>query len=165
MTAPAPLAHPQPPSFVPERSGLLSLLRVAAAEARAAPRLGLGPACALIAADPNAGAARHVDALVRVLPEALERRPVIRMPGGGEPSFDEAWLCALLEADRRGDAASLAFLLRRRVAGRARGRLLALLRGLRASLDAAREEARLTRSHARLGKPDASPSPIERTRP
>lgn len=164
MTAPAPLTRPRPPSFVPERSGLLSLLRVAAAEARVAPRLGLGPACALIAADPDAGAALHVDAVVRVLPEALERRPVIRMPGGGEPSFDEAWLCALLEADRRGDTASLVFLLHRRVVAHARGRLLALVRGLRASLDAARREASFARSQAPSGQADSSSS-IERTRP
>jgi hypothetical protein len=164
MTASAPVARHPASSFVPERSGLLSLLRVAAAEARAAPRLGLGPACALIAADPDAGAARHVDALVRVLPEALERRPVIRMPGGGEPSFDEAWFCALLEADRRGDVASLMFLLRRRVVAHARGRLLALVRGLRASLDAAGKEASLTDSRASHGQPNPS-SCAERMRP
>ena len=105
----------------------LNLLRVCALECRAARRLGLPEARDRIeGADPAARA----QALVRILPEALGRRPAIRRPGEPILSFDEAWLLALLAAGARGDAASAAFLLRSRALPGSRGAVATLAQGL-----------------------------------
>lgn len=110
--------------------GRLALLRISALECRAARRLRLEEARARLAGTPDADAAAFAEALVRTLPEALGRRLEIRRPGPAAPSFDEAWLLALLAAADRGDRASTAFLLRSRAAPRAWSSLAALARGL-----------------------------------
>ena len=89
---------------------LIALLRLAALECRAAPRVGLPPAEAMEAA----AVEDMVTVLARTLPALLLRRPVLWPPGAAGRSFDEAWLLALAAALWRGDRLSARFLLARR---------------------------------------------------
>lgn len=110
--------------------GRLALLRICAVECRAARRLGLPEARAQLAACSEVDAPAYAEALVRTLPEALGRRLEIRQPGATTPSFDEAWMLALLAATDRRDAPSVAFLLRSRAMPRSWSSLATLAGGL-----------------------------------
>ncbi|MEE4209850.1 MAG: hypothetical protein V2I43_11345 [Parvularcula sp.] len=115
---------------------LVSFLRLAALSCRAAPRGSLR-ACDLL--ERSAGPEDFAMALARVLPEAMQRRPVLWQPGEADRSFDETWLLALAEAQARGDAASLRFLTTRRLRPEAAPFVLLLLGGLARGLETARE--------------------------
>ncbi|PRY93300.1 hypothetical protein BCF33_2167 [Hasllibacter halocynthiae] len=120
------------PSLAPpihERQPMLvALLRIAALECRAAARLDLGRACAVL--DPEAGVAELTALLARVLPQVLRTRPVIHPPGTGARSFDEDWLVALSKAVAAGDRASERFLLRRRCRPAGAAALASVIRAL-----------------------------------
>ena len=119
-----------PPPLDEAPCGRPALLRICSLECRAARRLGLEEARARLVGASDADAAAFARALVRTLPEGLGRRLESPRPEPAAPSFDEAWLLALLAAADRGDRASTAFLLRSRAALRAWSSLTALARGL-----------------------------------
>jgi hypothetical protein len=135
----APLANAQParrhvaPACVPVTDlpaggTLLDRVRMAARRARAGRQVTLREATRGLACPGVASGA--AEALVRTLGEVLGRRPVFHGPGAPLASFDEAWLIACHDAQRRHDADSLAFLVRSRVAPPNRRAFLDLLRVL-----------------------------------
>jgi hypothetical protein len=126
----APLEHSLPAS-APQPEAI-ALIRLAALRCRAAPRGSLA-ACALL--DPSAGSGAHAAMLAALLPQMLERRPVLYRPGTPLLSFDEDWLLALMRAAARGDRSSERFLMRSRVRPSARPALRLLLAGLIRGLD------------------------------
>jgi len=87
---------------------------------RVQPRADLFEACALLQTTPAASREAYSAALMRCLNEALGQRARLLSPGEAERSFDEDWLVALGRACGRGDEASIAFLLARRVPQRSR---------------------------------------------
>jgi hypothetical protein len=106
--------------------GLINELRLVGLRCRSARKAPPIEACQLIA-DPEASRAVTLDMLMRSLPQALGRPPVLFAPGTVELSFDEAWLLQLVAALRAEDADSAAFLLRSRVPAYARRGLVFLL--------------------------------------
>ncbi|MEM6618239.1 MAG: hypothetical protein AAF631_02940 [Pseudomonadota bacterium] len=109
---------------------VLNRLRFHAVTCRAAARLDIFEACRTI--DPAASEA-HMVALVRVLGQALDGRPIFYKPGTTEFSFDERWLMAVFDASCRNDRASLSFLVCRRIRKPKRRAFLSLMDGLNAA--------------------------------
>ncbi|MEL6888624.1 MAG: hypothetical protein AAFO86_07930, partial [Pseudomonadota bacterium] len=107
-------------------AALLDHLRRAAMTCRAKPRADLFHTCALLRTTPDASREAHAEALMRCLPEALGQPARLHAPGADVLTFDERWLLELLRAATRGDTASTAFLLGRRV-GAAHRRLVRYL--------------------------------------
>lgn len=108
-----------PPAPTPFGSGDLSCLnhlRRIALACRVKPRADLFQACALISTDPQSSRDAHAEALMRCLPEALARRPLMLRAGSPEVSFDEAWLIRLARSIACHDTDSTAFLLASRIA-------------------------------------------------
>lgn len=95
---------------------LLNRLRFLSAKCRSAARLDLFKACALLSDAPETAGEGFATALVRTLGQALEHPPVFYGPGRKDRSFDEDWLLRVIERTAAGDAESVSFLLRRRVA-------------------------------------------------
>jgi hypothetical protein len=118
----APMPAPIPPG--------VALLRVLAPACRAKARLDLFQACAMLATDRDQAAQAYADALIRTLEQGLGRPPVLHRAGSAELSFDENWLGALFAAEARGDAASFAFLIDRRLARAAARQIGFLVAGL-----------------------------------
>jgi len=134
--------RPRAPRPVARTAGLdardravLDALRRRAADARLAPRIEPFRFCALIEATPEREAGAYLDAVLRVLPAALDRRVAVHHPGAAALTFDEAWLIGTLRAFRDGDEASAAFALASRVARPMRRPLGFLLRSLAERLD------------------------------
>jgi hypothetical protein len=94
----------------------IAMLRVLAPACRAQARIDMFRACAMLSQDPMAAGQAYGEALLRVLAQALGRMPVLHRAGSAEMSFDESWLAALFAAHARGDADSVTFLIRRRIA-------------------------------------------------
>ncbi|MBS1302708.1 hypothetical protein [Loktanella sp. SALINAS62] len=106
---------------------LLTLIRMSALDCRVAARAS-ATACATI--DPTASSNVFAAQLVKILPQVLERRPVIWRPGTRGATFDEEWLLAVVDAVRRGDVDSERFLLRRRVKPASLHTVRLLVRGM-----------------------------------
>lgn len=133
MTALLKLAlpdHEHKPHLQSETRKLLNRLRFYAAICRSSARLDFFGACALL--DPDAIHAEeiHIEVLLRVLGEALDTRPTFHRPNAEAISFDEAWLVATIEAKKRGDDDSFAFLINRRIARQKRREFAMLVSGL-----------------------------------
>ena len=109
---------PAPPEPVP--SAELEALRAAARCVRSAARLDLFRACAMLGDDRHAATRTAAEALVRTLDQGLGRRARLYRPGTPALSFDERWLSALIDAIRREDGDSMAFLLHSRILPHAR---------------------------------------------
>lgn len=103
-----PTASGSAPLPVPD---LLHRVRRAAARSRASARLDLFGACAMLSTDRDSAGQAYLDTLLRTLEQGLGRAPVIYCDACPQMSFDERWIMALLDAHRRGDRDSLAFLL------------------------------------------------------
>ena len=110
FTAPAPVT-------LDERSrAILNQLRLVALDCRAAARADLFEACALLSLDGEDAKRTFADTLIKCL-ETSARRPITWFrPGVNELSFDEAWVMRCIACVRSGDADSLDFLLRSRIA-------------------------------------------------
>ena len=107
---------PQPLRLTDDVRVLLNQLRFQATTCRASAFLDIFQACSVL--DPvteDANNTRQIT-LLRILGQALDHAPVFYRPGEKNLSFDEKWLAALIEASKRGDRDSFAFLLNRRVA-------------------------------------------------
>lgn len=115
----------------------VALLRVLAPKCRAAARIDLFKACALLTLNRDQAAQAYAEALVRTLSQGLGRMPVLHRVGSAELSFDEAWLAALFAAQARGDEGSFTFLIRCRLGRHAARPIGFLAAGLAARLDAA----------------------------
>ena len=121
--------------FAPEAMGWLNALRLVAMRCRAAARLDLFRACTLLSHEPVEAGRAYAEALLRTLPQALGRAPVLRRPGCPELSTDEAWLLRCLERAAAGDLPSLDFLLSSRAARESRRPLGFLIGNLARRLD------------------------------
>ncbi len=93
----------------------VAALRRLAPRCQAGARLDLFRACAMLSAHADIAAQAYAEALLRGLAVVLGRVPVLHQPGAAELSFDEAWIASLLGAARRGDEASMRFLLASRL--------------------------------------------------
>lgn len=113
----------------------LAFLRERALRVRVAPRVEPFRFCALIEADPQREVTAYADAVMHVLPQAVDRPVLFRRPGAQAPSFDESWALGVLAACARGDEASVRFALGARCAGPLRRPLAFLFKGLAARLD------------------------------
>lgn len=94
---------------------VLGRLRLAALACRAVARVDVFHACATLSLKPEVAQAEVAEALMRVLPEALGRRPRFYRPGVKSVSFDEAWILRLIEAHLAGRPDDVAFLIGSRV--------------------------------------------------
>ncbi len=116
-------------ALAPRARATLSALRMAALRCRAAARLELPGAVAMLGARPEAATGEAAaEAMVRTLAQGLGRRPRFYRPGSPDLSLDEAWLVSLVEAMRRGDRPSTAFLIQSRVPVAERRPVLFLVR-------------------------------------
>ena len=109
-SAPPARAVPEPYRII------LNQMRLHAAECRASSRLDLFEACDAISPETQKGEETLIRVVLRVMGQALDKRPLFLKPGTAELSFDEEWLMSLLMAHARGDADSFEFMIRRRVA-------------------------------------------------
>lgn len=99
----------------PDAWAVLNRLRWVARRCRAAARVDLFEACAVLSIDRDVADTAHAEVLMKSLSQALGKAPVFYRPGEAEVSFDEAWLMRVITALREDDDASLVFLLRSRV--------------------------------------------------
>ena len=129
-----PFEQPANPAQVPHRD-LLDDLRNESCRCQTRPRLALFEACAMLSENRRQSRDAFRDALLRTLAEGFGRRPVFFEPGSPDVSFDERWLLALIDATRRDDADSVAFLSTSRVAVHARRSLVFLVAGLARHLE------------------------------
>ena len=109
---------------------VLNKLRFLMVTCRAAPRLDLMSACAVLSMEGEVAARRYADTLLRTLRDVLGRAPILHAPGTEGVSFDEAWLIRMIDRIKQGDEASMAFLLCRRVPRAQRSGVGFLVRGL-----------------------------------
>ena len=112
----------------PESRALLTHLRIVGLACRTAARTDLFKACALLTTDTQEAQTAYAETLMRCLPQAIGKRPVVYTPGTQDLSFDEAWLLRLIEAAGREDEPSFTFLLQSRVAPHARRSITFLAR-------------------------------------
>ncbi|MHA3916119.1 hypothetical protein [Halovulum sp. GXIMD14793] len=113
----------------------LEHLRGIAGDCRCQARLDLFRACDLLAVNENRAADGYAVALIRTLPQAIGRPPVLRQ-AGASPSFDEIWLLRLLDRAIADDFDSLAFLVHSRVSAYQRRAFVFLIKGLAQRIDA-----------------------------
>lgn len=112
-----PLRAPTPvPALEPDQYAMLSHMRMTAMECRAAARVDLFEACALLTLDGEDARRTFLSTFVKCLSDAVRKRIIWHRPGTAELSFDEAWVMRVVTAIRDEDRASLDFLLRSRVA-------------------------------------------------
>ncbi|MEL7090707.1 MAG: hypothetical protein AAFN94_03125 [Pseudomonadota bacterium] len=104
------------PALDPDQFALLNHIRMAAMGCRAAARVDLFEACALLTLDGETARRTFVSTFVKCLSDAVNKRIIWHRPGTAELSFDEAWVMRVFTAIRDEDRASLDFLLRSRVA-------------------------------------------------
>lgn len=129
-----PLSRPAPGFTAEQRAGL-NRLRLLSLRCRAARRIDVFSACALLSRDRSEAAHAYATAFLRALPQALDRTPVFHIPGADEISFDEAWILQLLQAIRAGQNDSIAFLIASRIRACHRRQIAFLARGLSEGLD------------------------------
>lgn len=141
MTALARLPHVEAPQIrgrgdfdATLRHGL-NRLRLLSLRCRAARRIDVFSACALLSLDRSEAAHAHAAAFLRALPQALEKAPVFHIPGAREISFDEAWILRLLQAIRQRQGDSIAFLIASRIRPCHRRQIAFLAKGLAEGLD------------------------------
>ncbi|MGR3467797.1 MAG: hypothetical protein ACU0CI_07935 [Shimia sp.] len=113
-----PFRRPTPVSD--DSRGLLNSLRLVALRCRCMRQQNLFEACAMLSGETGTAKEAHAVVLLRCLPQAIDKQPVFFRPGVEELSFDEAWLLRLIEAARKNDETSFAFLLNSRVIPSAR---------------------------------------------
>lgn len=118
--APAPTANPEATRLAEADRDALNRLRLAALRCRAAARLDLFRACAMLGADREATTPAFAEALLRTLDQGLNEAPVFHAPGADDLSFDERWLMSLIGALRADDMPSATFLINSRIAQPAR---------------------------------------------
>lgn len=133
-----------PRAAAPAQPDVLRRVRRVAARARASARLDLFGACAMLATDRQIAGRACLDTLLRTLEQGLGRAPVIYCETCPQLSFDERWILALLDAHRRGDRDSSAFLLCSRLPRAARRHVAFLIAGVAQSADAAATHDRMT---------------------
>jgi len=121
-----PMAEPGP-----VLRGFLDRLRWVALGCRAAARVDLFEACAVLSSDRHVADTAHAEVLVKGMSQAIGKPAVFYRPGVAEISFDEAWILRIVAAMDGGDDASLLFLLRSRVHPAACRNLGFLLRNAR----------------------------------
>lgn len=107
---------PQPLRLTDDVRISLNQLRFQATTCRASAFLDIFQACSVLVPDTEDAKITRQITLLRILGQALDHAPVFYRPGEKNLSFDEKWLAALIEASKRGDHDSFAFLLNRRVA-------------------------------------------------
>lgn len=88
--------------------------------------MDLYEACALVSPGSGETGDTAITTLLRVMEQAVDKRPVFYAPASDEMSFDESWLTAVITARCEDDIDSLAFLLRSRVA-KSKRRFFAML--------------------------------------
>ena len=93
----------------------LEFLRQVYLDCRAKPSSDLFSACDLLAFESDLAKASYAEALIRSLPQILDKKPVVMRPGYDFVSFDEAWLMSLIQACQEEDDDSMAFLVVSRV--------------------------------------------------
>lgn len=120
--APVSLRTPRPAPGPAHQGALLFALRELAGRCSALPHLDFFTA----SSEPCKTFRERATRLLRVLDQALGRRPVFLRPGESATSFDERWLLAVIEAQTQGDRDSLEFLLCRQV-GASKRRLFRVL--------------------------------------
>lgn len=144
MSAVALLLPPSCPASAPRKesgdfdAGLraaLNRLRLLALRCRAARRIDVFSACALLSLDRSEAARAHAAAFLRAIPQAIGKAPVFHIPGTAEISFDEAWILRLIQAIQAGEGDSIAFLIASRVKPCHRRQLAYLAKGLSEGLD------------------------------
>lgn len=113
----------------------LNRLRLLSLRCRAARRIDVFSACALLSLDRSEVAHAFADAFLRALPQAIGKYPVFHVPGAVEMSFDEAWILRLLQAISAGQGDSIAFLIASRVRPAYRRQIGYLAKGLSEGLD------------------------------
>jgi len=128
----------------PPAPDLLRCVRRDAARSRASARLDLFRACAMLSTDRDIAGRAYIDTLLRTLEQGLGRKPVIYCEACPQLSFDERWLLALLDAHRRGDRDSFAFLLCSRLSHAARRHIAFLIAGVARHMDADGADMRMT---------------------
>ncbi|MGS4944913.1 hypothetical protein ACVDG3_05500 [Meridianimarinicoccus sp. RP-17] len=109
---------------------ILRRLRRDAARTRASARLDLFRACAMLSTDRGVAGRAYIDTFLRTLEQGLGRAPVIYCEACPQMSFDERWIMALVDAQRRGDRDSFAFLLCSRLPCAARRHVGFLIAGI-----------------------------------
>lgn len=117
---------------------LLSRIRARSVSTQLTGRIEPFRYCALIEAMPDRETDVYLDAVLKVLPQALDRPLLIRRPSADSASFDEAWLVGLIMAHGRGDGASFAFGIAARVGRPLRRMVGFLVAGLAARIAAER---------------------------
>ncbi len=105
---------------------LVASLRRLARASRAAPRLDLHRACALLAHGSDEAADVYGMTLLRALDREAARTVVFHAGHNAAPSFDELWLLRILRLFQGGDEAGARFLIAGRVPMRSR-RMIAFL--------------------------------------
>ncbi len=132
------MAHPAlhssvTPSVIrPPSWPALEWLRRISGQCRCAARADLFQACAMFNSDAHTAADAYAAAIFRAVPAG---RLSFHCPGSVEVSFDESWLMAMLSAAKRGDDASLTFLLARRLPRHLRRQVGFLVVNLSRALD------------------------------
>lgn len=111
---------------------VLERLRCIMGCSRAARRLELFHACALLSTQPDCAFDAYAQALLRCLGREVGRPLIIYRTGAQERSFDEDWILRCLDRCTAGDGASLAFLIGRRVPKPSRRQVTFLIKGLEA---------------------------------
>ncbi|KFI33851.1 hypothetical protein CG51_10665 [Haematobacter missouriensis] len=134
LPAPA-VATPENEERDVQLTATLNRLRLLSLRCRAARRIDVFSACALLAMDRVEAAQAFAEALLRALPQATGKPSNFLFPGSRERSFDESWLLRLLEAVRHGDGDSTIFLIASQVRKPYRRQVAYLAKGLAEGLD------------------------------
>lgn len=134
LPAPA-VATPQNEERDVQLTATLNRLRLLSLRCRAARRIDVFLACALLAMDRVEAAQAFAEALLRALPQATGKPLNFLFPGARERSFDESWLLRLVETVRQGDGDSTTFLIASQVRKPYRRQIAYLAKGLAEGLD------------------------------
>ena len=135
MTMHACALSADPDVAVPPVPDLLRGMRRVAARSRASARLDLFGACALLSGDRDVAGRAYLDTFLRTVEQGLGRAPVMYCEACPQMSFDERWVLALLDAHRRDDRDSFAFLLCSRLPREARRHIGFLIAGIARAVD------------------------------
>lgn len=127
--------RPESADFDPALVDVLNRLRLLSMRCRAARRIDVFSACALLAIDRVEAAQAFAEALLRAMPQATGKPLNFLFPGARERSFDESWLLRLLDAVRRADEDSVSFLIASRVRQPYRRQIVYLAKSLAGGLD------------------------------
>ncbi len=114
----------------PRSISVINHLRMVALQCRALPQQNMVHACAMLALDGGEAMQAHARVLMRSLPQAMNKRPILRAPGNTDYSFDETWLMGLIEALERDDDDSFVFLIKSRIDPIAQRNMAFLIRAI-----------------------------------